>query len=168
MGLFSEDIIEKDLPVEDILKSKIDPIVQGIVEAIDKHSKDGVTYFPRMTKQGTYGTYGNPDLAQGWDDRHLAFMDWFEVALKDFKDRNNETPLRYNGKFVYIDELRCFSNYYTDYRPGDKLKVVIYLTYAINPWTSSSALKFRKDLHYEVFLEPPYRHMHKFHFYEFI
>lgn len=168
MGLFSEDIIEKDLPVEDILKSKIDPIVQGIVEAIDKHSRDGVTYFPRMTEKGTYETYGMPDLAQGWDDRHLAFMDWFGAALKDFKNRNNETPLRYNGKFVYIDELKCFSNYYTDYRPGDKLKVVIYLTYTTNPWTSNTFLISRKELHYEVFLEPPLCHMHKFYFYEFI
>ena len=161
MSLFDTDIIKKDLPVEDILKSKIDPIVQRIVEAIDEHSRAGITVFSRMTEKGTYGS---TDWAHDWDDRHLAFTDWFNVALKDFKDRNNETPLRYNGKFVYIDELRCFTNYYSDYRPGDKLKVVIYLTYAINPWSSRIPQIFRKELHYEVFLKEPYRPMHKFPF----
>ena len=157
MGIFDKDLIQKDLSIEDRLRTKILERAEGIKWSIDRASSEGVMKFDRLTEVGSYGVN---DRSYVWQDRYEAFMDYLTVNLLTMQKEMNQPPYMYHdGKIVLIDRINPFSNTFGLPWGCDSIHIHIPVQYqlrsSINPFAHNEIHEFEVD--FDITLARPVR-----------
>ena len=154
MGVFDKDLIQKDLSIEDILRSEIIRIASNVVDNINEASAHGVCEFSRMTEPGTYGIIDQQNV---WPTRYAAFLDYMSVKMDMLKDRLNNHPMIYNKKSVLINNIKVLYNIFKYDADENKVPYIAIIDYSLRsgvmPFVRGE--QYRIEICFDIFLDPP-------------
>ena len=154
MSVFDTDLIQKDLPLKDILHNKILERVEKVSQYINEKSRKGETIFPVATDHKPYGVCDK----MTWDNRYTAFIDYISVSLEYFKEEINKKPLIHDGKNVYILSTRVFSDWskFASIQENNiKFNVVMDVNTISRHGIKKETETYRYIHGYNISLEPP-------------
>lgn len=155
MGVFDKDLIQKDLSIEDILRSEIIRIASNVVDNINETSAHGVCEFSRMTDPGTYGIMDQKTVV--WPTRYAAFLDYMSVKMDVLKDQLNKTTIIHNKKSVLINNIKVLYNIFKYNDNENKVPYIAIVDYSLRsgvmPFVRTE--QYRIEICFDIFLDPP-------------
>ena len=149
MSVFDTDLIEKDLPLEDIIHAKVTDRVESVTYHINEKSARGVTVFNRLTERGFYGGF---DMDWEWNDRYMAFTDYLNVSLDYMMNDINTHHMTHDKSKVFIDKVEA--HLVNAIKPNQIRVILNYHTISqhILSWKRQD---YRIEFEYILHLDPP-------------